>query len=366
MKLRLFLLLTLVSGTAVLLAGCSLPQRVRPTPTLNLTEVYGTLTVMMTTQPALTPSAAPSDSAIPTQPTDQTVPPSATIGLILTPSAVLPTFSGSCDQAAAGMPIDVTIPDNTIIEPGLLFTKIWRLENVGSCTWTTNYSAAFFYGDRMDAPATVPFDHAVPPGGAVEIAVEMVAPLTPGDYQGNWKLSNAQGVLFGIGPNGDAPFWVRIIVSESQPGTQTITPTQSPEPTMMPTPSLTPTPTPTATPPVQASGTISMAPADLIDLDTLTLNTPGADLAYQTDANNYHYLIPQEVALLGVYGSLEPGLEACQAASMSSAPIAVESLSIGTYLCYQTNLGAVGRGLLSALDPVTFNLTLDLVTWALP
>jgi hypothetical protein len=41
-------------------------------------------------------------------------------------------------------------------------------------------------------------------------------------------LSNADGELFGIGPNGDAPFWARIIVVPSE--TETPTPTNTPTP----------------------------------------------------------------------------------------------------------------------------------------
>ena len=51
---------------------------------------------------------------------------------------------------------------------------------------------------------------------------------------------------------------------------------------------------------------------------------------------------------------------------MSSAPIAVESLPVGTYLCYTTNQGRIGRALLVALNPDDFTLTLNLLTWALP
>jgi hypothetical protein len=51
---------------------------------------------------------------------------------------------------------------------------------------------------------------------------------------------------------------------------------------------------------------------------------------------------------------------------MSSAPIAVESLSVGTYLCYTTNEDRFGRVLLEAVNPNDFTLTLELLTWALP
>jgi len=51
---------------------------------------------------------------------------------------------------------------------------------------------------------------------------------------------------------------------------------------------------------------------------------------------------------------------------MSPAPIAVESLSTGTYLCYLTSQGRFGRALLVSLDPDDFTLTLELLTWASP
>jgi hypothetical protein len=361
LKLRWLVLIFQLVLAAAILTGCSLPRRSQPTPTLDLTQVYGTLAVMATTQP-IPASSQTGGTASPMPFTPTPAQPSETPRTSLAANTTLPTQPVPCDQAAAGLPIDVTIPDDTLMEPGEAFTKIWRLQNVGSCTWTLYYSAAFFYGDRMDAPPIVPFSQAVPPGSEVEIAVEMVAPLTPGTYQGNWKLSNAEGVLFGIGPNGDAPFWVRIIVSATLPGTPTITPSL----TLVPAVSPSPTPSPTATPPVQVSDTLTLSPLDLIDLDTLELQPQDADLVYQTGADNYHFFMPMESVLLGVYGSLEPGLHDCQNAGMSSAPIAVESLSIDTYLCYRTDLGAAGRARLVAMDPNNFSLTLDLLTWELP
>ena len=358
-----FTVCILLVVSAIILVGCNLPWRSQATPTLNLTEVYSTLAVMVTSQP-IASSSTPPVTTVATPSTPTRLPPqrSATSRPSLTASSTLSTQAIPCDQAAPGYPIDVTIPDDTIMSPGEAFTKIWRLQNAGSCTWTLYYSATFFYGDRMDAPPIVPFREAVPPGASVEIAVEMVAPLTPGTYQGNWKLSNAAGILFGIGPNGDSPFWVRIIVAEVLPGTSTLTPTSTPPTVASPTL----TPSPTATPPVQASDTLTQYALELLDLDTLKLQAPGADLGYQTGTNSYHFLTPVSPTLLGVYGSLEPGLQDCQTAGMSSAPIAVESLSIGTYLCYRTDLGAIGRARLVALEANSFALTLDLLTWESP
>jgi hypothetical protein len=169
-------------------------------------------------------------------------------------------------------------------------------------------------------------------------------------------------VLFGIGPNGDSPFWVRIIVPENLSATATAT--QAVTATSLPTDM--PTSTATATPPVQASGKLSLALGDAIDLDALTINSGDEDLEYQVDANQYHWLAPQAGAMIGVYSYLEPSLLDCQTAGMSAAPIAVESLSVGTYLCYATQEGRFGRALLEEVNPDNFTLTLDMLTWALP
>jgi hypothetical protein len=332
-------------------------------PTPNQTQVYQTIAAVLSAQPTSTNTAlAQTATASPTASFLQfTITPLPSFQHTTTPQASLQTTSPlpNCDQAAAGNPIDVTIPDNSLVSPGQAFTKVWKLVNVGSCTWTMSYSADFFYGDRMGAPESVPLQAIVLPAQSVEISIDMVAPQTPGTYQGNWKLSNSAGTLFGIGPNGDAPFWVRITVSENQAATVT--------PPAEVTTTVNPTEQPfTPTPEGQISGEISLFPGDTLDLDTLVLNDGNADLTYQVDASQYHWLDPQGAGLIGVYGSLEPTQAECQVASMSSAPIAVESLSIGTYLCYLTDEGRTGRALLETLNPDDFNLTMVLLTWALP
>ncbi len=334
------------------------------TATPNQTQVYQTIAAMLTAQPT-----SPATTIA------QTDTPSPTARLTQTPSTPLPsphmtstpgvaiqtaTLAALCNQAAAGNPIDISIPDDSLIPPGQSFIKTWKLVNIGTCIWTTLYSASFFYGDRMAAPESVPLQATVLPAQSVEISVEMIAPQAPGTYQGNWKLSNPEGGLFGIGPNGDAPFWVRIIVAENQAGTATatgeITATTSPTDLV----------TPTTTPQGQVSGKLSPIPGDTIDLDSLTMNSDDEDLIYQVDADQYHWLTPLGEAMIGVYGSQEPTLADCQSASMSSAPIAVESLSIGTYLCYTTDEERTGRALLEAVDPDDFTPTLELLTWAQP
>jgi len=310
-------------------------------------------TVTVTQSPPSTPGQIDLPTPSPTQsPTD---PP--------------PTPTLVCDQAAAGNPIDVTIPDDTELMPGQSFTKIWRLQNTGTCTWTPDYAVRFFYGAQMSAPESISLHQAVVPGETVEIAVDMVAPLSSGIQQGNWKLRNAAGQLFGIGPNGDAPFWVRILVLKPFTSTPTPSLTSTVTPSTTPTSTQTPTVTPTATPTVilQVRGNLSMVPTVTLNLDNGEVNpSTGKDLAYQIDANNLHLLVPQDTAILGVYGVTEPTQSACQNAAMSKAGLALESLPIGTYLCYRTDQGLSGWLRYVSLIVADNSVNIEYQTWGPP
>jgi hypothetical protein len=130
-----------------------------------------------------------------------------------TQAPVTPTpRPGLCD--AASFVADVTIPDGTTLAPKTDFTKTWRLRNVGTCTWTTDYDLVFVSGDQMGAPASVPVTKFVKPGETLEISVRMSAPAKLGRYSGSWQLRNANGKIFGIGEQADGSFWVRVRVHE--------------------------------------------------------------------------------------------------------------------------------------------------------
>jgi hypothetical protein len=107
-------------------------------------------------------------------------------------------------------------------------------------------------------------------------------------------------------------------------------------------------------------------PGDALDMDIAQTNTgSGDDLTYQVD-QNYHLLIPQASAVLGVFGSSQPVLASCQSAGMSTAPIAVESLSPGAYLCYRTAQGLPGWMRLNSFDTNNFSINIDFQTWGVP
>ena len=336
---------------AASLAGCNLPAQATTTPTLNVTQAYQTVEARLTEAIALTPkfsaTASPGAAVTPVQAT-----PSPTqIMETVTPASTSPP-SASWNQALPGVPIDVTIPDDTELRPGEAFTKIWRLQNVGTCPWTSDYTMVWFSGERLEAPMEVSFNETVTYGQSVDLSVDMKAPESHGTYQSNWKLRDPSGALFGIGPNFDSAFWVRIAV-EGEPLT-TGTPTA--------TTTVTPTATPTAG--VQVSGSATLELGNLYDLDNNQINNGGEDLAYQESDEN-HVLAPIDNTGMIVFGPNQPGLNDCQNANLSSDPVIVDNLS-GSYICYRTNMALPGWALINSIDLETGFLNLDIFTWSIP
>lgn len=120
---------------------------------------------------------------------------------------------------------DVTVPDRANVLPGTTFVKTWRLRNTGSCTWDSRYTLVFVGGQALQGPASAALAGPVPPGNTVAVSVTLVAPATNGPYRGDWMLRNAAGDLFGLGLNGDQPFWVQIVVGATPTPTATRPPT---------------------------------------------------------------------------------------------------------------------------------------------
>ena len=175
-------------------------------------------------RPGVTSTATPTSTGTPQTPTP-------------TPTGTVSVPPSACDKAQ--FIADVNYPDGTVVPPGATFTKTWRLKNVGTCPWTTSYQLVFFSGQQMSAPASLAFSQNVAVGQTFDFSVNMTAPSTGGSYRGYWMFKNASGALFGIGLQGNKPWWVDIKVSG---------PTATPGgPTNTPTPTATgPTPTPSA------------------------------------------------------------------------------------------------------------------------
>ncbi len=214
----------LILSAALILSGCGRQTAGTDTPgpdeiatiayqtvVAELTRIAGEATPTPTQLPP-TETAIPTDTPEPTEaptlePTATFTPlaPTSTPNTGPSPTAVL------CDRAV--LVGDLEVLAGSSFKPGANFTKTWRLRNTGTCTWTKNYSLVWVSGDKLDGPASQNLTRDVRPGETLDLAVDLEAPSTVGEYQGDWKLTNASGARFGIGSNGDEPFAVRIKVS---------------------------------------------------------------------------------------------------------------------------------------------------------
>lgn len=202
--------LTTILGIAlltVLLAACNLGVNVTPDAAATLNPLYTaaaqTLESMVTGQASATPvSVVATSTPFPTETPILAFP---TLTPYLSPVPVT-----RCDAAAFVK--DVTIPDGSDLNPGKSFSKTWRLQNVGTCSWNSSYALIFVSGDWMSAPSVVGLPGNVNPGETVDITVNLVSPSQKGHYRNYWKLRNSAGVLFGIGTQADTAFWVDINV----------------------------------------------------------------------------------------------------------------------------------------------------------
>lgn len=109
-----------------------------------------------------------------------------------------PTFD--CEAFVA----DVTVPDGTLVSPGQLLDKAWRLSNCGDTTWE-GYRAAKVSGrfgpSNFDVPTTKP-------GEQAELRALLQAPTVPGCYRATYRIEGPRG---GFGPG----FFAEVVVEES-------------------------------------------------------------------------------------------------------------------------------------------------------
>ncbi len=108
---------------------------------------------------------------------------------------------------------DVTIPDGMLVAPGSTFTKKWKIENAGNCTWDSTYSLTLATGDAMGATTNIPLTQSVGPGESTVLAVDLTAPTTNGVYTGYWRIATPFGGTFGVGLN-DQSMIVQVEVTD--------------------------------------------------------------------------------------------------------------------------------------------------------
>lgn len=217
----------------LLLSACgSSTEETTPTDTVEQiqTEAVATFSAGLTSTAVAIPTATPTATGTPTL--TATSAPAVTN----TPSATVPVTVPPSSCEGLVFVADVTIPDNTTIDPGEEFTKTWKVRNSGTCVWEEDFELNFTGGEAMGG-SSVTLGSAVQPGNEVDISVDLTGPTTAGTYRGNWRMTNAGGTSFGD------EIFVLIVVG-------TAAETAAPTATTVSTATQTPTdsPTETATP----------------------------------------------------------------------------------------------------------------------
>ena len=197
---------------SVALTGCNIGVPAAPTLDVSAistsvveTALAGFAQQQTQTAQAASPTAQPTNTQLPTNTPFATLAvntpfgggtPLATLGI----STPVGTLSGpQCNDAV--FIEDVTIPDGSEMDPGQDFTKIWAIQNSGTCRWDEGYSFTAVSGDvdvldgyNVDILTGKDF---VEPGETINFEVDLTAPLAEREYIGCWRMKSDGGYFFG-------------------------------------------------------------------------------------------------------------------------------------------------------------------------
>jgi hypothetical protein len=245
----------------LVLSACKAATKT-PTPTVeNLDAISTSLAqtaFFQLTQLSLTQPATPVSTNTPLpSPTSSTSTPFPTLA---------PPVSGNC--ASSKFITDVTIPDGTLMYIGQVFKKTWRVQNIGTCPWTTSFKLTYKSGEAMGGQA-VTLAETVAVGNQVDLSVTLTVPNKTGKLTGVWVLVDGNGQQFGI------TLTVVINVSTASPtptrtGSRTATPTGSRTVTRTKTPTSPSGSTPTSTPTPSHTPVVTNSPTSPLPTETPT------------------------------------------------------------------------------------------------
>lgn len=159
-------------------AGETIPEIVIPATNTPDTTIDATLT------PAITPTSKPTLLSAPSDP--------------------------DCIHASL---VGEYPPDLTIYLPGDRFTKMWTIQNGGTCTWDSSYKLIFWSGDILGGSTSYDLPEVVMPGDDISISIFLQAPAAEGTYTGYWRLQTPWNANFGVGQYSQA-FYASIVVDK--------------------------------------------------------------------------------------------------------------------------------------------------------
>ncbi|XP_034028777.1 protein ILRUN-like isoform X2 [Thalassophryne amazonica] len=91
---------------------------------------------------------------------------------------------------------DVTIGEGESVPPDTPFTKTWRIQNTGAESWPPGVSLKYVGGDQFGHVNMV-MVQSLDPQEMTDVSVQMQSPMSPGMYQGQWRMCTATGLYYG-------------------------------------------------------------------------------------------------------------------------------------------------------------------------
>lgn len=162
-------------------------------------------------------------------PTEQ-IPPPTPASPTPTPVPPAPTLTPTPTRCIDGLSLvqhlsydDGGMTAPPLLQPGQAFVKSWRVNNSGTCAWDSSYTLRYAGGNHPSSGMLgqpLQIQGQVLPGASYDLHVNLVAPVSPGVYQGFWQLTNGDGVAFGER--------ISVGIQVPIPPTPTVAPTQTP------------------------------------------------------------------------------------------------------------------------------------------
>lgn len=158
---------------------------------LPTTPVESGMMIINTGNDPAAGTGAAVNNMLPVPPADSgAVPP-----VIAQPTATIPLTAGDKASYDSQSPLD-----NSHVERGAEFDISWYLLNIGTTTWTTDYSLRYFTGTNFTKPGKSRWNLAqdVPPNTVGACTVDAIAPENPGTYNMAVVLGNENDENFFI------------------------------------------------------------------------------------------------------------------------------------------------------------------------
>jgi hypothetical protein len=111
---------------------------------------------------------------------------------------------------------DITFPDGSVIQPGTVFNKIWRVRNDGSIDWFDGTVIVSASSDDLVRDDFIAPIESLKAGMEGEITVQLTAPQSSGRHIAYFRLQTKDGANFG------QRLWADIRVNEDEAGWQVL------------------------------------------------------------------------------------------------------------------------------------------------